>query len=116
MYCGACGTEIPPDEAFCPQCGAKVTGIQSLNDTLQPSLPSTSTSVEKRLDQIIEQNKVLIDAQQSRGIIIRDFNMPFVSLVGLMVKIALASIPALIFLAILGFMLSALFVAVLAAF
>jgi uncharacterized RDD family membrane protein YckC len=35
MFCSSCGKQIPDDSAFCPDCGAKVPGMQTAS-TAQP--------------------------------------------------------------------------------
>lgn len=45
MYCGACGTEIPPGGAFCVQCGIKVTDIHSPIDA-QPARIATNPKLK----------------------------------------------------------------------
>ena len=41
MFCGACGTEIPPGAAFCVQWGTKIADIQSPIDGLPAWLVTT---------------------------------------------------------------------------
>jgi hypothetical protein len=47
--------------------------------------------------------------QDNYGVSIENFNMPFFALVGLMLKVALASIPAILILAFFGFVISMFF-------
>ena len=99
-----------------------------MTDEIAPPAPApdpTLNEISGRLAAIGEQNAHIIntldaikaygDKRQLNAKIV-DFNMPFSALIGLMIKIALASIPALIILVIIGAVLSFFFSAFFLAF
>lgn len=89
MNCPTCGNPNPAYvDDFCQKChgrmDAPVTHVASLcNPAPAPVAPPTVTAVR-----------------------ITDFDMPFVSMVGFMVKAAIAAVPALLILAFIGYLLS----------
>lgn len=88
------------------------------NDSLQKQVASLSQIAEsqqaqlKSLEQTNQQLVTLMERQAARpqststGVKIEDINMPFMNMVGLLVKIALASIPAAIILTIVYFIIA----------
>lgn len=64
-----------------------------------------------QLDNILKELEYIrkTGIQKSYGVSIENFNMPFFALVGLMLKVALASIPAILILAFFGFVISMFF-------
>jgi hypothetical protein len=113
IECGNCGALIPLTAKRCPMCGVILyDDLKSLDDDergashpqrpqrqapqrdYQPSSPRhTHTPRPLSADEI---------SDMASPVFIVDFNMPFWSLVVLMVKIALAAIPAMLILAIIG--------------
>lgn len=95
-----------------------------VNDSLEQKVVLLTNIAEsqqaqlKSLEQTNRQLVTLMERQASptangrTSVKIEDFNMPFMNLVGLMVKIALASIPAAIILTIVYFIIIFVFAAV----
>lgn len=87
----------------------------SSNQLLQAQVDALEKITDLQRSQIrtLEQLKISMAGSTRTSVKIEDFNMPFMNLVGLLVKIALASIPAAIILAIvyaiLAFLLTAVF-------
>lgn len=74
--------------------------LQAQYDVLSNMYEELSNQNERMVQSLVELNDTL--SIQKISVKIEDFNMPFMALVGLMVKIALASIPALLILAVLS--------------
>ena len=91
MQCKNCGVQNQDNVSFCVQCGNQLTRLPAIQTqpviSERPSIPTPLARV-----------------------IITDFDMPFFSMVNFMVKSALAAIPAIFILVMIGgaifFMLS----------
>ena len=87
-----------------------------MNESITPVIGQGEDTVllikqNEHLARLVEQNMVIIDLLEKGStsqpeVTIANFNMPFWALVGFLIKVALASIPALVVLAIVGFILS----------
>jgi hypothetical protein len=90
IKCPECGVVNLDDSKTCSDCGLDmVDAFQEM-----PSTEKHKYSVEP--PPVPEQQTV----QKFQEVVIKDFNMPFWSMVGFMIKWALASIPAIIILTI----------------
>ncbi|MCZ7568845.1 MAG: hypothetical protein M5U01_09690 [Ardenticatenaceae bacterium] len=95
------------DVARAPQSPELLLAQQvQLLDELRHAQADQQTLLAQLLHEQEAQRKALADALEE--IKVADFNMPFVSLVGFLVKASLAAIPASIILAILGFIVFAM--------
>jgi len=95
IECGNCGATISITEKECPDCGIILFG----NDTGQePHVikPKDNSSQDKQYP-VYKDN---FSQDKPLPVFIVDFNIPFWSMVELMIKVAIASIPAIIILAI----------------
>lgn len=87
-----------------------------MNDAIAPPVGQDDNAAvfakqNEYLARLMEQNMVIIDLLErgfasQREVKIANFNMPFWALVGFLVKVSLASIPALFVLAVIGFVIS----------
>ena len=87
-----------------------------MNDAIAPPVGQDNNAAvlakqNEYLARLMEQNMVIIDllereSASQREVTIANFNMPFWALVGFLVKVSLASIPALFVLAAIGFVIS----------
>jgi hypothetical protein len=108
MSCPTCKTMFPGSGKYCEKCGAALpqqpTSVQTAEQNPSVSAPliqPLATQAHPAASQLPGQ--IALPAR----VIITDFNMPFVSMVGLMVKLAIAAIPALIILIVLAALISA---------
>ncbi len=82
-------------------------------------LPASAVAVSGDTANLIAQNQRIIQLLENiqasaanppaRSVKVNDFNMPFGALVGLMIKIAIAAIPAAIILGLIALVISAIF-------
>ncbi|GJM42880.1 MAG: hypothetical protein DHS20C20_31620 [Ardenticatenaceae bacterium] len=79
---------------------------------LQAQVNSLAEIADMQRQQIKALEQIKRNAGGLTGVKIQDFNMPFMNLVGIMVKIALASIPAAIVLTIIYFIIAFIIVTV----
>jgi hypothetical protein len=101
LECGNCGNTIPINSKVCPHCGIKLFGdkihmVSSKNVPAAQAVVKTSGGVEE------------YDPFPNEVVVV-DFDIPFGSLVWLLVKIALASIPALMILGVILSLVSIIF-------
>lgn len=82
-FCSDCGREVSADANYCPNCGADIREVVEEDNESAP------------LQSVVARNT------KPQAVSVVDINMPFWSMVKLMVKISLASIPAAIILGIL---------------
>jgi hypothetical protein len=119
IECGNCSAIIPDTATKCPECGVKLYGdeagleLRQATSKQKGSQRKSAISRPRNLvtDDLTNENP---DADEPRPVLIVDFNMPFLSIVGFMVKVAIASIPAMIILMIISGVLWAIFGGVLA--
>lgn len=114
MSCPKCQTLFPGSGKYCEKCGAELPRQQTNVQTAEQNPPvsaslSRSSPVAQPSSAWARPADSLSSGQLSlpTRVIITDFNMPFISMVGLMVKLAIAAIPALIILLILAALISA---------
>jgi hypothetical protein len=100
LECGNCGNTIPSNAKVCPHCG-----IQLYGDKIQPtSIKGSHMTKSKPAIQSATHSGERF-ATSLNSVVIVDFDLPFTSMVRLLVKIALASIPAIIILSLIfGFL------------
>lgn len=92
MLCPKCGQSLPSDAIFCNRCGSSIpTLADSPQPVLKPPLPIPIAPVSRKSDESLRQK-----------VIVTDIHMPFWSIVVFMVQWAIASIPAMIILILLG--------------
>ena len=126
IECGNCGEMIPLTATKCPMCGVNLFDHIVMPDTASPGKPAPKPVQPAPRPENVRQAHQTSPANQSltdddvydiaQPVFIVDFNMPFWSLVVLMVKIALASIPALLILAIISAIFWVIFRSILAFF
>lgn len=88
--CRFCSASIPAAARVCPECHKDITG----RDISGPSAPMTAADESPR---------------EPLQVSVVDVNMPFASMVWFMVKWALAAIPAILMLSVLGFVIAMVF-------
>lgn len=99
--CNNCHASNLMTAEVCIECG---TPLENGGRQLEKSpLLNEMESINAKLDSLISQTK------SNQKVSILDVNMPFFSMVAFMIKWAVASIPAVIVLFILGIMLSSVF-------
>lgn len=94
--CDRCGAAAEHDESVCISCGGQIVTYD------RPGQASVATIAHP-------------PATSAQRVAVIDIDMPFGSMVGFMVKWTIASIPAILILIVLGFVLSALFAGFIAA-
>ena len=112
IECGNCGEMIPLTATKCPMCGINLFDQIDMPDTAAPGKPApkpvqpvSRPENVRRAPQTSPAHQPLTDDdvyEIAQPVFIVDFNMPFWSMVALMIKIALASIPALLILAVIS--------------
>jgi hypothetical protein len=98
LKCLQCGKYTQPGPAACDHCGASLRGAPRVEVALSGSPEAGGLPIPV----VVATNRVVV----------ADFDMPFGSMVGFMVKWAIASIPAFIILFLLGMVVTALFAGV----
>lgn len=93
ITCTNCGTQNADGKKFCDNCGTLLA--QPIASVPPPTLVSVSNE-RGPLPVSLVATPIILSVK------IADFNMPFLSLVGILVKIAVASIPATLILATIG--------------
>ena len=108
--CVNCGTRNINSATVCENCGKP---ILVTSESTQPNEDKFQSQILERLESM-DRHLSSLKAEIAHDPITRvvDFDMPFGSLVGFMVKASLASIPAFIILAIIFALLSALLASV----
>ncbi|MGA1846879.1 zinc-ribbon domain-containing protein [Deferribacter abyssi] len=99
-FCPECGTENKENKEVCENCGFefdKLGGEVSLNQILEKL-----EIFEKKLSSISKSIK-------DKNVTIKDIDLGFYDIIGLMVKWALASIPAMIIVAVIFGLIGAFF-------
>ena len=94
--CQFCHEAIDDTAWVCPHCGKELIATVP---TPASAAPAVDMWVPQRIPEPPAPSRVAVV----------DINMPFGSMVGFMIKWALAAIPAFLILAVIGFLLSALF-------
>jgi hypothetical protein len=95
--CLNCGTENHPDQFLCTKC-ERMLGPQKTESNTKPvRLPEPPEPAHDESVQAI-QPRITGNTTKPSEVRIVDINMPFASMVGFMVKWALAAIPAAIIL------------------
>ncbi len=101
LECGNCGNTIPFNARVCPRCGIQLSG-EKIRIT-ETEAPITGEPSEKEVPMTAEPSQATVSVNSaSQGlvealpdeVVVVDFDIPFTSLVILLVKVALASIPA----------------------
>lgn len=97
MRCKNCDAENPAAASYCGICGKPFAEPQkNVVDSYVPIAEKYRTSTEPRYQNIQQPTQ----PPERIRVVVTDFDMPFGSLVNFMVKVALASIPASIVVAI----------------
>jgi|GEM_PF-1525389 len=97
MKCNKCGAANPDGENYCGTCGAPLAKPQSnAADSYLPIAEQYPKNTAPQHRSIQQPDRI----PERTRVVIADFDMPFGSLVNFMVKVALASIPASIVVAI----------------
>jgi predicted amidophosphoribosyltransferase len=112
LECGNCDAQIPTKAIVCPR-----YGVQLYEDSVR-------FAVGERQKKILAASVSQAQRPPARGqssqsvqqVVAVDFAIPFASLVGLLVKVALASIPALLILGMIAGFLAVVFGGVLVSF
>lgn len=86
--------DIPDAATVCPQCGRDLIPGRKTEPASAVATPSARVEIERAAGPIARVSVV-------------DINMPFASMVGFMVKWAIAAIPAILILAVIGFFIMA---------
>ena len=100
IQCPQCKTKNPDNAINCEKCGTSLKPAQSTKGT---AMNAVVNSLFEKLDRLneriaaIEQN-----TDRGTGVTVSDIKLPFGSMVVLMVKWAIASIPVMIILIVLG--------------
>ena len=104
LECGNCGAQIPARAKVCPQCGIQLYGDRmriTASDRQQKGVAAMASQAQQTLGK-------RQSAPRVQQVAVVDFDMPFASLVGLLVK-ALAAIPALLILVVIAGFLAVVF-------
>jgi uncharacterized membrane protein YvbJ len=78
MFCPQCGNDIIQDDAFCPNCGAKVGAVQDKTETATTFAPSRETTFTQPYSQPYYS---AMDDSLSAGYWICIFCLPIVGIV-----------------------------------
>ncbi len=97
MKCNNCGAANPDGENYCGTCGKPLAKEQS--NTVDSYVPIADQYPKNTAPQYQNVQQPIRLPERTR-VVVTDFDMPFSSLVNFMVKVALASIPASIVVAI----------------
>jgi len=102
----------------CTQCNAKITDHEIENNFCSVCYKVVDKNADKvkkggydsvSSEETKENDKAKIDNKNLQNVVVTDIKMPFSSMVEFMVKWAIASIPALIILFIIGFFVASFF-------
>lgn len=109
LECGNCGNTIPINSKICPHCGIKLFGdkiysVSSKDVSATQAVLESTGGVDIKYDPLPNE------------VVVVDFDISFGSLVWLLVKIALASIPALMILSVILGLVSIVFGGVITGF
>jgi uncharacterized membrane protein YvbJ len=105
--CPDCLAENQDSSRHCLQCGAKFPS----NSATAASSPARQVSAKSRvpIQPVTGENRTQNATATTSRVIITDFEMPFGSMVRFLVKLALASIPAMLILFLILGIISAIF-------
>lgn len=106
--CRFCHEDIPDAAAVCPHCGRDlIPGRTTVPETAAaPAVVGPAWSVQGS-----EIEKAAVAPTPIARVSVVDVNMPFASMVGFMIKWAIAAIPAVIILSVIGLLLTLAFAA-----
>jgi hypothetical protein len=97
--CKKCSEKIENEFDVCWNCGAEKGGAV-VNKEIAASVKDTKAELKQ--EQEIEKNRMVLNHHDEKGVVIIDVQIPFWSLVILLLKLALASVPVVLILMALG--------------
>ena len=96
--CPQCGRSNPPESPFCRNCGTSIDEVPTRDVTSMMPAGNSSTREPRR-------TAAASLRSEPDGVVLTGVDIPFGDLVFLLTKVALASIPAAIILAGIGFII-----------
>ncbi|SDP82723.1 zinc-ribbon domain-containing protein [Desulforhopalus singaporensis] len=105
--CPKCGTKNLNSKKYCDECGTSLGLIPNQEDDENISNNSEIITQIKVISDKL--SKIELNTKKGNSFAISDINMPFASMVVFMIKWAIATIPAVIILFILGSILTSVF-------
>jgi hypothetical protein len=107
IQCPQCKTKNPNTSSKCESCG---TSLKSAQPSKGAAMNAVVNQLFDKLDTLNERiSEIEQNTGKSSGVTVSDIKMPFGSMVVLMVKWAIASIPAMIILFIIGSIVTGIF-------
>jgi uncharacterized membrane protein YvbJ len=106
VFCSHCGEKIDQEIAFCPKCGIKIEDVKPIYPA-KKGLEGLSTT---KLEEFKLEELERVATSLTNKVTVVDIKMPFWSMVVFMIKWAIAAIPAILILVVLGTILGTMLV------